>query len=83
MIEFAPTSKNKMTYDEALLYCQFLDYNGYNDWRMPSVVEYRSDAYQSSSDDVHWSDVWNSSDLVDYNLLTKGYRYYVKPVRDI
>ena len=42
MIEFAPRSKNVMTYDEALLYCQFLDYGDHKDWRLPVEDEYSS-----------------------------------------
>lgn len=38
MIELAPKS-NKMTYDEAVLYCHFLEYDGYSDWRMPTFFE--------------------------------------------
>lgn len=40
MIEYAPVSKNKMTYDEAIVYCQFLKYNGYRDWRLPTREDY-------------------------------------------
>jgi hypothetical protein len=39
MIEIAPRSENAMTYDEAILYCQFLDYKGHTDWRMPTLDE--------------------------------------------
>lgn len=44
MIEFAPRSKNKLSYDEALLYCQFLDYDGHTDWRMPTKEEYHNNS---------------------------------------
>jgi hypothetical protein len=40
MIEIAPRSDNKMTYEEALLYCQFLTHNGHTDWRLPTMAEY-------------------------------------------
>lgn len=40
MIELAPLSKEELTYDEAILYCTFLDYNGHTDWRLPTRVEY-------------------------------------------
>lgn len=40
MIELAPVSKKPMSYDEALLYCQFCDHGSYTDWRMPTVTEY-------------------------------------------
>jgi hypothetical protein len=39
MIEFAPRSENKMTYDEAILYCQFCNHDGHIDWRMPTYME--------------------------------------------
>jgi hypothetical protein len=39
MIEKAPPSK-VMSYEEAILYCQFLEYNGHRDWRMPTSSEY-------------------------------------------
>jgi hypothetical protein len=29
-----------MTVDEAFLYCITLQYNGYNDWRLPTEFEY-------------------------------------------
>jgi hypothetical protein len=40
MIEFAPRSEKYMTYDEAILYCSFCDYNGHRDWRMTTFDEY-------------------------------------------
>lgn len=40
MLEFAPRSTKRMTYEEALLYCQFLEYDGYRDWRMLTIAEY-------------------------------------------
>jgi hypothetical protein len=40
MIEFAPHSPY-MTYQEAVLYCKFLEHDGYTDWSMPTYNEYR------------------------------------------
>ena len=40
MIEYAQITDDNMTYDEAVLYCQFLDYNGHRDWRLPTLVEW-------------------------------------------
>ena len=39
MIERAPTAL-WMTYGEALVYCFFLEHNGYRDWRLPTKDEY-------------------------------------------
>jgi hypothetical protein len=40
MLELAPEVKQYMTYDEALLYCQFLDHNDHKDWRIPTKAEH-------------------------------------------
>jgi hypothetical protein len=40
MIEIAQQTKHVITYGEALLYCQFLDYNDHSDWRLPTGDEY-------------------------------------------
>lgn len=40
MLIRAPRSPNKMTYEEAVIYCKFCDHNGHNDWRMPDRSEY-------------------------------------------
>jgi hypothetical protein len=39
MLEFAPASV-ALSYEEALLYCQFCNHGGYNDWRMPTSLEW-------------------------------------------
>jgi hypothetical protein len=43
MIEVAPITYVKLTYEEAILYCQFLEHNGHRDWRMPTYEEYYHD----------------------------------------
>jgi hypothetical protein len=71
MLEVAPRSKNYMTYEEAILYCQFLEYNGHRDWRMPTRDEYSSNAYH----DARVGD-W-------YIDRTVCYASWVTPVRDV
>ena len=39
MVEYAPTSAKHMTYEEALLYCAFCNYNEHTDWRIPTRDE--------------------------------------------
>ena len=39
MIEIAPRS-GLVLLEDAILYCQFLNYNGYNDWRIPTLAEW-------------------------------------------
>jgi hypothetical protein len=63
MIEVAPESKNRMTYNEAIIYCQFLEHNGHTDWRMPTRHEYRSNMmisgwYQDRASQIHTSILW-------------------------
>jgi hypothetical protein len=40
MIELAPVSKNRMTYEDAELYCQLLVIDGKTDWRLPTYSEW-------------------------------------------
>jgi|688.fasta_scaffold00172_94 hypothetical protein len=69
MIEFAPISP-MLTYEEAVIYCTFLDYNGYRDWRMPTKEEY-SNPYVTHG----WYVKKNQFKPIDKFLVT--------PVRDI
>ena len=39
MIEFGPRSKDKVSFDTALLYCMTLDHEGYCNWRLPVADE--------------------------------------------
>jgi hypothetical protein len=40
MLEYAPRSEKFMTYNEALLYCQFCNHNDYKDWRIMTRNEW-------------------------------------------
>ena len=40
MIETAPVSEDKLTFDEAWLYVLLLDYDNKKDWRLPEFLEY-------------------------------------------
>lgn len=70
MIEVALKTKNEMTYDAALLYCQFLDYNGYKDWRLPTYDEW------NHTDDMEWCWYINRN-TIKYSV------WRVFPVRDV
>lgn len=57
MFEQGPVAKKLLTYEDAVLYCMFLEYNGYNDWRLPTKDEF---------DIMHKRDgswCWDASDL--------------------
>lgn len=69
MIEIAPTSAKPMTYNEAILYCVFCRYGGYNDWRLPTIKEYHEG-----------NNIWRSW---YQNEVLEGSLYNVTPVRDI
>jgi hypothetical protein len=66
MIEIAPMSKNKMTYDEAVLYCQFLDYNGHTDWRLPTKDDH--------------ADIWGWHESEVDPIIEKWYVYPVRDI---
>lgn len=67
MIEIAPASEFKMTHDEAKLYCAFCNYDGYTDWRMPTMQEVIRHNLRS----------WG----VEYNRARR--RFYIIPIRDV
>ena len=69
MIEFAPTASN-LTLSGAIIYCQFLTYNGHTDWRLPTFEEYQEYA------ELHG---WHDSCSV--NVYTDEYVQSVVPVR--
>ena len=69
MIALAPRSEYRMTYEEAILYCQFLEYDGHRDWRIATSEEYSTQLTTG----------WYLNDPVQQT----NYSYYVIPVRDI
>lgn len=71
MIEFAPISEKRMTYDEAVLYCAFCSYDDHNDWRMLT----RDEWYVLAN--CHRVVTW----LVDDKLMNSKDLYRVLPVR--
>jgi hypothetical protein len=68
MLEIAPKTTNKMSYDAAVIYCRFLDYNGHRDWRLPTPEEW-------SRTNIVWG-VWYESKQGEFN-------WYVVPVRTV
>lgn len=66
-IFIAPRSSSLMTYDNAILYCFFLEHNGYTDWRMPTSNEYYRNSIQGS---------WFMGEPHDSST-----KWYVTPVR--
>ena len=73
MIQIAPSSSDTMSYDEALLYCQFLEYDGHRDWRMPTMDEW------TKSDDIKLMSWW----IRDPDTIEDGIWLTVEPVRDV
>jgi hypothetical protein len=69
MLEIAPISDEYFTYDNAVIYCQFLEHNGHRDWRMPTWPEHE----EYSGQLVGW---WVESDWL-------GITWRVTPVRYI
>jgi|LakMenE18May11ns_1017448.scaffolds.fasta_scaffold9959551_44 hypothetical protein len=70
MIEIAPRS-GLVLLEDAILYCQFLNYNGYADWRMPTWTEW-----------IEYTQIhgWHNQSQSLYNR--KGLSLVVYPVRN-
>ncbi len=68
MLEYAPKIEKDMSYDQALLHCLTLDYNGHYDWRLPTYREYETSDIKMS---------WFENRIPDTIL------WFCQPVRDI
>jgi hypothetical protein len=86
MIQLAPSSPNIMSYDEALLYCQFLTHSEYNDWRLPTRDEY----WRHAGLDCCWFEGRNHYDNAAISIVSTPMgsilfdnRAYAIPVRDV
>lgn len=71
MIELAPMSTERMTYDNAKLYILFYEYNGHRDWRLPTFTEW-----------ITQKDVYGWDDK-EPSISDSQKRRFVTPVRDI
>ena len=76
MIEHAPVSEDKLTFDEAWLYVLLLDYDNKKDWRLPTLDEIlENDSLQVG--------VWSKEMYSSSPDYSKWYKKPVTPVRDI
>ncbi len=66
----SPRSKNKMSYAEAVSYCQDLTEGGYNNWFLPS----REQLTVAVEVEIPWDNafLWSSSDLCLQKMLPTG-----------
>lgn len=71
-LQWGKITKDVMTYDEALLYCQFCNEGGYTDWRMPTLKEFA--AVKPQCRILTW--------YVDEQRYHNIGRYSVSPVRE-
>ena len=75
MIEFGPRSKDKVSFDTALLYCMTLDHEGYCNWRLPVADE-------TVFETLFEVEVWvNENEKIATDNPYQS--FYVIPVRDI
>jgi hypothetical protein len=64
--------------EEALLYCKFLDYGGYRDWRLPTAQEWVDSYELRDANDIH--ELVNC--IVDISYTNNYYVNVLIPVRD-
>jgi hypothetical protein len=76
MIEFATCSPCRLTYTEALIYCQFLEYNGHTNWRLPTYDDLDVWAHTYNEEYHGWV---NNDTLKRISVL----HFFVLPVRDV
>jgi len=82
-------------WDNARLYCMFLEIDGKTDWRLPTMEEL-IEIYESVNDFVHSNYYWSSTELNGYGAWVQGFSdgsqangtknyggYYVRAVRTI
>jgi hypothetical protein len=78
MIEFAPRSVDIMTYQEAVLYCLFLEYGGHKDWQLPTLEDFDG----VIDPDILWGNTaipflfWIRDDTFGTYAYTRPVRYY-------
>lgn len=71
MIEYAVRSKYTMTYEDAVMYCFFLEHDGHRDWRLPVFAEYNPRPLLFHS-------CWYQG---EGKLTVDSTQWYVQPVR--
>jgi formylglycine-generating enzyme required for sulfatase activity len=93
--EVAPkTTEIQATWDEAVMYCFFLEIDGKKGWRLPTKEEldyiYHSkndfiDAYYWSSTEYNGSSAWGQvfTSGTQFSSSKNGGSYYVRAIRDI
>ena len=95
MFEIAPKQTEiKATWDEAKLYCMFLDIDGKKGWRLPTKEEL-NEIYESDNDfqkSYYWSSTErNGNDAWNQNVYNGGQKFngknyngcYVRAVRSL
>jgi hypothetical protein len=71
MIVEAPVLQRWLSYDEALLYCQFCNHDGYADWRIPTFSEWLNEMTDLNA--------WHQGRMIG----AWGATWFVVPVRDV
>jgi hypothetical protein len=85
--------EKKLNWNDAVLYCSLLAIDGYDDWRMPTILEFQSLSHLSIGKYYWSSDVRNDDSVCvqffDENVSirhqiyqSKSNQYFVRPVRN-
>lgn len=71
MIEVTPVLAYNVSYEDAVMFCFCCNYNGYTDWRLPSILEYFGVAAVDPGCWVTGKQYWTTTRSVQ---LVRGYQ---------
>jgi hypothetical protein len=78
---YAPTSQHRMTYDEAKMYCLFLEIDGQKGWMLADRrIDSKHTILLDSASSVNYP-YWEQSDEDEYGFAGSGQTFYARPMR--
>jgi hypothetical protein len=80
----------KLNYDDGMLYCQLLDIDGKNDWRMiehmgeiDDLMDEINKGKIEDDDDIYFYNAWVVADGKNVKIGTLAMLHWIIPVRNV
>jgi hypothetical protein len=84
MLEFAPKNTEIIAnWDTAIMYCQFLDIDGKNDWRLPTFDELYSLDGNIDDLELHGLWLWTGTETNLTHAWVLGFDIFQPPMRQV